>query len=45
MGFVYDQVPPVKLLEDGPFDDEHLVRRDAHVPLAGQQGVPNEGRL
>lgn len=45
VGFVNHQVPPVELLEHCLLDDEHLVRRDAHIPLTWKQHVSNEGRL
>ena len=45
MGLVDDQVPPVELLEDCLLNDEHLIGGDAHVPLAWQQHISDQGRL
>lgn len=45
MRLVDHQVSPVKLLKNGPLDDEHFVGSDAHVPLSRQQGVADESRL
>ena len=45
MCLVDDHVFPLELLEVTLFDENHFVRRDADVPLAGQERRLDEGRL
>ena len=45
VGFVDNQVAPVKLLEDRFFLDHHFIRGNANVPLTRHQHVTNQRHL